>query len=139
MRKAAEDNDRIKLISATTDEGIISNFYNSIDLLLHYRIEGETFGMNIAEAMIHGKPVVSHLSHVDNAQAELLAATTQHGTVGYVAPQNDQETYLKYITDLMDDPAKLTAIGSNAKHRAQELFQEDIVTRYLENEYLKLL
>lgn len=139
MRKAAADNNRIKLISATTDEAIISNFYNSIDLLLHYRIDGETFGMNIAEAMIHGKPVISHLSHVDNAQAELLAQTTQYGIVGYVAPQNDQETYLKYITDLMNDPAEVIVIGNNAKLRAQQLFQEDVLTRYLENEYLKLL
>ena len=139
MQKAAASNDRIRLIDATTDEATISNFYNSIDLLLHYRIDGETFGMNIAEAMIHGKPVVSNFSHVDNAQAELLALTTQYGTVGYVTPQNDQDAYLKHMTDLMDNPAELIIIGNNAKHRAQELFQADVVTRYLENEYLKLL
>lgn len=138
MRKAAEDNNKIVLIDATTDESIISNFYNSIDILLHYRIDGETFGMNIAEAMIHGKPVISHLSHIDNAQAELLATTTQHGTVGYVVAEHDSDAYLAHMIDLMNNPAQLHADGNNAKKRAQALFQEDTVTQYLESEYLKL-
>lgn len=139
MRKSAAENSRIRLIEATTDEAVISKFYNSIDLLLHYRIEGETFGMNIAEAMIHGKPVISHMSDVDNAQAELLAKTEQHGTVGFVAPQHDMAAYLKYITDLMNSPDDLATIGNNAKQRAQQLFQEDVMTRFLENEYLGML
>lgn len=139
MRNAAKNHKNIKLIDATTDENIISNFYNSIDLLLHYRIDGETFGMNIAEAMIHGKPVISHLSHIDNAQAELLADTKQHGIVGYIAPENDKSAYIKLISKLMNNPEHLETIGINAKIRAQELFQEDIVTHYLEDEYKKLL
>ncbi|MCG6939406.1 MAG: glycosyltransferase family 4 protein [Gammaproteobacteria bacterium] len=139
MRNAARQNSRIRLIDATTDETVISGFYNSIDLLLHYRIEGETFGMNIAEAMIHGKPVISHMSNVDNAQAELLADSTEHGTVGYFVAQNDMNGYLQHIMELMNDRAKLATFGRNARQRAQQLFQEDVVTRYLENEYLKLL
>lgn len=139
MRNAVDSHENIKLIDATTDEDVISNFYNSIDLLLHYRIDGETFGMNIAEAMIHGKPVISHLSHVDNAQAELLASTSKHGTVGYVAPENDKPAYIKLMKELMNDPAQLKKIGDNARTRSQDLFQEDIVTRYLEQEYKNIL
>jgi glycosyltransferase involved in cell wall biosynthesis len=139
MRDAAENNDRIILIDATTSESTISHFYNSIDLLLHYRIDGETFGMNIAEAMIHGKPVISHLSQIDNAQAELLESTAHHGVVGYVCPRNDMTAYLNHMLELMNNPEKLAELGNNARHRACDLFQEDIVTRYLENEYTKLL
>lgn len=139
MREAANSHEKIKLIEATTDEAVISRFYNSIDLLLHYRIDGETFGMNIAEAMIHGKPVISHLSHVDNAQAELLASSEKYGTVGYITAENDMQAYIKHMEALMNDPYHLQATGENAKKRAQELFQEDIVCRFLEDEYKKLL
>jgi glycosyltransferase involved in cell wall biosynthesis len=139
MREAAENNDRIILINPTTSETTISHFYNSIDLLLHYRIDGETFGMNIAEAMIHGKPVISHLSHVDNAQAELLATTKQHGIVGYVTEENDMAAYVRYMKQLMSDPVQLKSIGNNAKKRAEDLFQEDVVCHFLEGEYKKLL
>ncbi len=139
MREAARNNPSIKLIDATTDENILSNFYNSIDVLLHYRIDGETFGMNIAEAMIHGKPVISHLSHIDNAQAELLENTGKHGEVGFVAQQHDMDEYINYMTALISNPKKTKTMGSNARQRALALFSEDTVTRYLENEYEKII
>ena len=139
MRDAAENNKRIILIDATTSESTISNFYNSIDVLLHYRIDGETFGMNIAEAMIHGKPVISHISKIDNAQAELLAETDLHGKVGFICPENDMDTYLNHMMELMHDPQKRDVLGNNALRRAQDLYQEDVVTRYLEKEYKALL
>jgi len=135
MRDAAESNKRIILIDATTSESIISNFYNSIDTLLHYRIDGETFGMNIAEAMIHGKPVISHISQIDNAQAELLQETDTHGMVGYICPENDMNTYLDHMLEMINNPKKRAELGNNALKRAQDLYQEDVVTRYLENEY----
>jgi len=40
----------------------ISLFYFGIDVLLHDRVDGETFGCSIAEAMVHGRPIVSHIS-----------------------------------------------------------------------------
>jgi glycosyltransferase involved in cell wall biosynthesis len=139
MRSAARNNTSIKLINATTDENILSNFYNSIDVLLHYRIDGETFGMNIAEAMIHGKPVISHYSHIDNAQAELLANTPDHGEVGFVAKRNNMDEYIYFMDELMTSPEKVKLMGENARRRALELFSEDTVTRYLESEYMRVL
>ncbi len=138
MRKAAHNNPSIILIDPTTDENILSNFYNSIDVLLHYRIDGETFGMNIAEAMIHGKSVISHLSHIDNAQAELLASTSEHGEVGFVAQEHNMDEYMNYMLELISCPEKTCAMGENARKRALDLFSEDTVTRYLENEYEKI-
>lgn len=139
MREAAHNNPSIKLINATTDENILSNFYNSIDVLLHHRIDGETFGMNIAEAMIHGKPVISHFSNIDNAQAELLKNTIEHGEVGFVAQEHNIDEYMNYMTELISCPVKTNTMGNNARRRALELFSEDTVTRYLENEYKKIV
>ncbi len=139
MREAAHNNPSIILIDPTTDENILSSFYNSIDVLLHYRIDGETFGMNIAEAMIHGKPVISHYSQIDNAQAELLAHTPNHGEVGFVAKENNMKDYLSHMNDLINSPDKVILMGNNACSRALELFSEETITRYLESEYLRII
>ena len=56
-------------------------------MLAHARLDGETFGSNVAEAMIHGRPVVSHRSHLYNAQVEIIADT------GFVVGQGDAPAY----------------------------------------------
>jgi glycosyltransferase involved in cell wall biosynthesis len=128
----------VKFIEPTVDEVSLSRFYNSLDVLLHHRIDGETFGMNIAEAMIHAKPVISHLSHVDNAQAELLQ-NRDNRPVGFVAQEHNLDEYLSYMTELYQNRALAQEMGRNAKFRADELFHEQAVTRFLESEYLRTL
>lgn len=138
LKDAAKDLRRINFIEPTSDENILSNFYNSIDLLLHRRNDGETFGMNIAEAMIHGKPVVSHFSSVDNAQAELLDKTDD-GIVGFVADENNIIQYVEAIQRFESDRELLRQASINAKHRAMRLYHEKYVTQQLENEYDKII
>jgi glycosyltransferase involved in cell wall biosynthesis len=137
IKQKAEAYPTVKFINPTVDEVSLSLFYNSLDVLLHHRIDGETFGMNIAEAMIHGKPVVSHLSHVDNAQAELLQSQNQ--PVGFVAQEHNLDEYLSYIVQLYKNRALAREMGQKAKQRADDLYHERAVTRYLENEYRSLL
>lgn len=124
-------------IDPTTDTDVISSFYNTIDLLLHYRKEGETFGMNIAEAMIHGKPVISHESHMDNAQCELLLGEKAKIS-GIVVKENDFDAYIEAVQTLIDNEKLRLELGCNAKQRAQENFAEHSVTQQLENFYLEL-
>ena len=135
---AAKMHENVRTIAPTTSEETLSRFYNTIDILLHYRIDGETFGMNIAEAMIHEKPVVSHFSTIDNAQAELLLAGGDDDA-GYVCKWNDIDEYVGYVRRLIDDRNLRDRLGRNAKQRATRLFGENTVTRYLEAEYAALL
>jgi glycosyltransferase involved in cell wall biosynthesis len=50
----------------------ISKFLNTIDIFAHGRKDGETFGAVFAEAMMHGKPCLSHYSPIANAQKETM-------------------------------------------------------------------
>ncbi|MFQ5641270.1 MAG: glycosyltransferase family 4 protein [bacterium] len=134
IRESAKQYDHIICLEPTTDEVNISQFYNTIDVLLHRRIEGETFGMNIAEAMIHAKPVVSHWSQVDNAQAELLE-DKEFGRVGYLAKENDMDEYIEYINQFMRDRALLETTGQNARGKAGQLYSENQITMHLVKEY----
>ena len=134
----AEKYSNVVVLKPSTDEVQLSKFYNTIDILIHYRIEGETFGMNIAEAMMHGKPVVSHFSHVDNSQAELLDKT-EDGEVGRVSKFHDLEQYLGNIRAYLDDPELLRFAGNNAKKRAMRLFSEEVISAQHEKLYDSLM
>jgi glycosyltransferase involved in cell wall biosynthesis len=50
-------------------------FHKSIDVLAHFRSDGETFGLNIAESMICGNPIITHKSKIWNAHLEYLDNT----------------------------------------------------------------
>jgi len=128
----------VHFLPRTTSEIELSKFYNSIDLLLHYRKEGETFGMNIAEAMIHGKPVVSHKSFLDNAQAELLDEK-DFGLVGFVAEENNLEQYINFVKDFQNNPELLKTAGENAQKKAQNLYSEKVVAEHISEIYKKLI
>lgn len=54
-----------------TKEGLWA-FYYAIDVLAHFRKDGESFGLNIVEAMYAERPVISHKSRIWNAHLEYL-------------------------------------------------------------------
>ncbi|PIS11893.1 MAG: hypothetical protein COT73_01515 [Bdellovibrio sp. CG10_big_fil_rev_8_21_14_0_10_47_8] len=124
---------QVKSLPATTDALYLSSFYNSIDILLHRRVEGETFGMVNAEAMMHGKVVVSHLSKMDNAQVEVL------GDSGFISDLNDTEAYSGYVTRLIQDPKLREEMGKKAAQRSFELFRPKMVANRLQEIYRLLL
>jgi len=81
--KAINDSNRLGIkniifIDPTSDEIMVSKFYNTIDVLCHSNLLGETFGNTIAESMINGKPIVTHIGSPSWPQAhkELVGDVT---------------------------------------------------------------
>ena len=124
----------IYYLEPTLDNLFLSKFYNTIDVMAHARFDGETFGCVIAEAMIHGKPVVTHRSHIRNAQAELV-----DGSSGFVVDQHDWKKYAECLRLLMDHVDFRLRMGTAARMRAFENFEAAMVTRKLEGFYLEEL
>ncbi len=124
----------IRWLEPTVDEVWLSRFYNTMDVLAHARLDGETFGCAIAEAMIHGRPVITHRSHLRNAQAELLDANS-----GFVTDQNDVKNYAGAMRALIANADLRKKMGGAAKARAMENFEAGLITRKLEKEYLEYL
>jgi len=124
----------IRYLEPTVDDLFLSRFYNTIDVLAHARADGETFGCVIAEAMIHGKPVISHYSNQRNAQAELL----QEGC-GFVVEQGNWKKYSERIKLLQEDKQLRYSMGNCAKKRALENFEASVVTKRLESFYMDKL
>lgn len=133
----SESDSRVIAFENSTDEKWISKFYNTMDVLLHYRIEGETFGMNIAEAMMHGKPVVSHLSYLDNAQKELLEKGDE--ICGLVAEKDDVDAQANLLSKVLLDEKLRLKMSQSAKKTAKQFFEAKQVTKVLEDFYKQLL
>lgn len=125
----------IRFLEPTVDEEFLSRFYNTIDVLGHARTDGETFGCVIAEAMIHGKPVATHLSHLRNAQAELI----EEGVSGFVVSQHDWKAYAERLRIFMTDKERRLRMGQAALKRALENFEAGLITKKLEKMYLEEL
>lgn len=120
-------------LAPSADEVFLSKFYNSIDVLAHSRRDGETFGCNLAEAMIHGKPVVSHFTPYMNAQAEII------GDGGFVCAQDNWQEYAARLDELKKNRKFRAELSSRAQHRALEQFEARTLTRRLEEVYDRAL
>lgn len=120
-------------LPGTVDSVWLSRFYNTMDVLAHARRDGETFGCNIAEAMIHGKPVVSHLCSFMNAQLETVADG------GTVVTQGDATGYAEALRRLRDDRAHYEATAARAQARAIGHYESSLLVERLKGDYLELL
>jgi glycosyltransferase involved in cell wall biosynthesis len=110
----------------------ISAFYNTLDVLAHSRRDGETFGLNIAEAMIHGKPVVSHFSRFANGHAGFVHVC------GFLAQADDHTAYAGYLRRLYDDRDLAARLGARGRGYAEENFLLEKLGAELEVFYSEL-
>lgn len=116
------------IIEATNDDELIHKFHNTINIFLHYRSDGETFGTAIAQSMMYGKPVISHFAGY-NAQHEII----KNG--GFIC--HNEVDYVKTIINLITDKELYEIISYNAKNRALD-FEEKKITLEWETLYRKL-
>lgn len=128
------------IIQPTTNPLFLSMFYNTIDIYAHARADGETFGVNIAEAMMHGKPVVTHIATPSIPGMGVFQAQTQlvSKDVGFIVNNNAAE-YAEALKRLIDDAGLRKTMGLAAQHKAMSEFHVDVCTRKLENIYREVI
>ena len=114
----------------SAEDVFLSKFYNTLDVLAHSRRDGETFGCNIAESMIHGTPVVSHLTPYMNAQSEVI------GDTGFVCAQDDWQDYAAKLELLKTNHIVRAELSVRAQARALAEFEARTLTRRIEKIYL---
>lgn len=84
----------------------ISQFLNTLDVFTHGRSDGETFGSVIAEAMIHGVPVISHqVRSGANAHRDTI------GPGGFFAKSISE--YIDYLNRYIADSQLRVQMGAN--------------------------
>jgi glycosyltransferase involved in cell wall biosynthesis len=72
-------------------------FHKALDVFAHFRFDGETSGVAIAESLILGNPVITHRSRIWNAHLEYLAPD-----FAKIAEIDDVSSYAKYIVEFME-------------------------------------
>jgi glycosyltransferase involved in cell wall biosynthesis len=94
------------------------SFYGAMDVLAHFRRDGESFGLNIAQAMLAGRPILSHRSSIWNAHAEYLKPDFSR-----IADVNDEKGYAKNIEWIVGQwrEGALPTIGLKARQAAENL------------------
>lgn len=105
----------IIFLEQSVDNIYVSKVYNTFDVFCHSNKLGETFGNTIAEAMIHGKPVVSHVGsgNWSQAQKELLDITPE------VFVESDiLNRYRDIMKKLFEDRDFYTKIATAQKNKA---------------------
>jgi glycosyltransferase involved in cell wall biosynthesis len=116
------------IIEPTNDDEFIHKFHNTINLFLHYRVDGECHSTAISQSLMYGVPVISHYAGY-NGQEE----TISNG--GFVC-KNENE-YVESIIKLCNDTELYEKMSYNAKKRAMDFEQNKIILEW-ESLYKKL-
>jgi hypothetical protein len=121
----------VHFLLASAEELEIWGFHLAINSLAHFRKDGETFGLNIAESMYAGNPIISHKSLFWNAHLEYLS-----NEFSRVADIDDVKGY----TNFMEEYILLHTTNKNiwgnmsraAKNKAESLFSKKEYTKHME-------
>jgi glycosyltransferase involved in cell wall biosynthesis len=120
--RALKDIDRLGLtedciiIETTNDDDYIHRFHKTIDIFLHYRSDGETFGTGIAQSMMYGNPIISHYGGF-NAQSEIIS------DCGFVC--NNDDEYLSHLIDLIENDDLYKKVSENALNRSKDFDEKN--------------
>ena len=128
-------------IEPTVDSIILSKFYNTVDIYTHARADGETFGVNIAEAMIHNKPVVTHVAVPSFPGMGVFQSQTtlvDNEVTGFVSP-HEPGFYTDCVRKLIDDVNLRHSMGQAGRIKAAAEYHCGPVVRKLERIYRELI
>jgi FkbM family methyltransferase len=117
----------IHFLDHAGDAASISRFLNTLDIFTHGRKDGETFGTVFAEAMMHGKPCLSHRTPWANGQRETM------GPAGLFA--KDAQDYADKLNSLMTSEPLRRALASKAKLHAEKYYSVAAAVRDLSTVY----
>lgn len=128
-------------VKPTADPLTLSMAYNAMHIYAHARADGETFGVNIAEAMIHGLPVVTHIAvpsfkgmGVFQSQTELV----EDSQTGFIV-SNDPVLYAEALKTLIENPALCHNFGQAGFAKAVEHYYVPACMEKLERIYREII
>ena len=122
-RSARADIERLNITSArfierTTSEVRLSQFYNTIDVLAHARLDGECNSAAIFEAAAHRKPVISHYGTTFNGHMETIQNS------GFVVLRDDVNEYARIMKSFIDGVIDYEALSQKAYEQWEKVTAE---------------
>lgn len=114
------------------EDELISKFYNTLDVQVHAKNEGECCPGSIVEGMRHGLPVITHISPNNNGQVEVVNKS------GFITQFNDVDSYATIMRKLQENKPLRLAYGMRAKQHAIDLFDAQLIVDQLERDYIEI-
>jgi glycosyltransferase involved in cell wall biosynthesis len=120
------------LVSANADSGRFEllgrvpqarDLYQRISVYVQPSVT-EGFGIEIVEAMAHGRPVIA-------SEGAGASEVLTHGEDGFVVPRRDPVAIAKHLAWLKNHPEKLAEMGSNAREKAKSYTWEKARAKYV--------
>ena len=96
------DHERVLYFDGTHDEEIKSSFINTVDVGLHCRTRGETFGLSVCEYLYFNKPVITCINSPETNHIQIMK---DKGF--YYTDANEMNAILLSMTKKNDDYQKL--------------------------------
>jgi glycosyltransferase involved in cell wall biosynthesis len=130
-----------KVIPPTTDPLLLSMAYNTMHIYAHARADGETFGVNIAEAMIHGLPVVTHIAVPSFAGMGVFQSQTElveDSRTGFIV-SNDPVLYSEALKLLIENETLRLRFGQAGLVKAVEQYYVPECMEKLERIYKEIV
>ena len=111
------------------NEKDLKKFYKNIHVFAHARVDGETVGISIIEAMLNCCMVITHVSKLNNEHLKLL-----HKPYGLIAKQNDVEAYYNHMKWCVENKNKIISLGNIAKNKVKDLVDYNSVSKKIIND-----
>lgn len=112
---------RVHFLPPSGKEEDVWAFHSAIDAMAHFRRDGETSGVAIAESLILGKPILTHRSSIWNAHLEYLDESC-----ALIAGFDNIEEYSgnmrTFIEIRQNNPDKWLEMQKSAKQIGEEHF-----------------
>lgn len=87
----------VHFLAPSGSEADVWAFHYALDVFAHFRADGETSGVAIAESLSAGNPIITHRSRVWNAHLEYLKENCAR-----IADIDSVEEYANYIEEFID-------------------------------------
>ena len=107
-----------RTIERTTSEIRLSQFYNTIDVLAHARLDGECNPANVFEAAAHSKPVISHYGKVFNGHMETIQDS------GFCVLPGDVDEYARIMKAFIYGEVDYEALSQRAYEQWEKVSAE---------------
>ena len=125
-------------VKVAVPSDVLPYYYAACDILLApTKGKHASMGMSIKEAMASGKPVIA-------TNAPGIAEAVVNGETGLLVQTDEDfvlksEAFCEAILNCLDSPELLRVMGTNARKRAEELFDKDMTSRKMIGIFKSLL
>lgn len=117
----------VHFIDGDGSEKAVWAFHQAIDVLAHSRKDGESFGLNIVESMLCGKPILTHKSPIWNAHLEYLDKDC-----AFIAEIGDVLAYTQFMKWCVNpvNREELRRMGNHARQNADQFLIQNIIGKF---------